>query len=61
MKDLPVKSAQVILQLHQDRWRCRNAACERRIFTERLSKDCAAYAQQIKRTGVIIAAVGHAL
>jgi transposase len=51
----------VILRLHLGRWRCRNAGCERRIFTERLSKVCASYAQQTKRTGEIIAAVGHAL
>jgi transposase len=47
--------------LHLGRWRCRNAGCQRRIFTERLSKVCGPYAQQTKRTGEIIAAVGHAL
>jgi transposase len=61
LKDLPVQGTQVILRLHLGRWRCRNAGCERRIFTERLSKFCAPYAQQTKRTGEIIAAVGHAL
>jgi transposase IS204/IS1001/IS1096/IS1165 family protein len=61
LKDLPVQGTQVILRLHLGRWRCRNADCQRRIFTERLSKVCAPYAQQTKRTGEIIAAVGHAL
>src|ERR1700693_6424724 len=61
LKDLPVQGTQVILRLRLGRWRCRNAGCERRIFTERLSKVCAPYAQQTKRTGEIIAAVGHAL
>jgi transposase len=61
LKDLPVQGAQVILRLYLGRWRCRNAGCQRRIFTERLSKVCAPYAQQTKRTGEIIAAVGHAL
>ena len=50
-----------MLRLRLGRWRCRNDGCERRIFTERLSKVCAPYAQQTKRTGEIITAVGHAL
>src|ERR1700730_1714145 len=61
LQDLPVQGTRVILRLRLGRWRCRNAGCERRIFTERLSKVCAPYAQQTKRTGEIIAAVGHAL
>src|SRR5277367_2309130 len=61
LKDLPVQGTQVILRLHLGRWRCRNAGCQRRIFTERLSKVCAPYAQQTKRTGEIIFAIGHAL
>jgi transposase len=61
LKDLPVQGTQVILRLHLGRWRCRNDGCERRIFTQRLSKVCAPYAQQTKRTSEIIAAVGHAL
>jgi transposase len=47
--------------LHLGRWRCRNAGCQRRIFTEHLPKVCAPYAQQTKRTREIIAAMGHAL
>src|SRR5271165_4149199 len=35
--------------------------CQRRIFTERLPKVCAPYAQQTKRTSEIIVAMGHAL
>jgi len=50
-----------MLRLHLGRWRCRNAVCERRIFTEPLSKVCAPYAQQTKRSGEIIAAVGRVL
>jgi transposase len=61
LKDLPVQGTQVMLRLHLGRWRCRNAGCQRRIFTERLSKVCAPYAQQTKRTSEIIAAMGHAL
>ena len=61
LRDLPVQGTQVILRLHLGRWRCRNAVCERRIFTEPLSKVCAPYAQQTKRAGEIISAVGRAL
>jgi transposase len=61
LKDLPVQGTQVMLRLHLGRWRCRNAGCQRRIFTERLPKVCAPYAQQTKRTREIIAAMGHAL
>ena len=61
LKDLPVQGTQVILRVHLGRWRCRNAGCQRRIFTERLPKVCAPYAQQTKRTSEIIAAMGHAL
>jgi transposase len=48
LKDLPVQGTQVVLRLHLGRWRCRNAGCERRIFTERLFKACAEYARQTK-------------
>ena len=61
LRDLPVQGTQVILRLRLGRWRCRNAGCERQIFTERLSDVCAPYAQQTKRSGEIIAAVGRAL
>jgi hypothetical protein len=61
LRDLPVQGTQVILRLRLGRWRCRNAVWERRIFTESLSKVCAPYAQQTKRAGEIISAVGRAL
>jgi transposase len=50
LKDVAVQGTPVILRLRQGRWRCRDAGCERRIFTERLSKVCAPSAQQTKRT-----------
>jgi zinc-finger of transposase IS204/IS1001/IS1096/IS1165 len=50
LKDLPVQGTPAILRLRQGCWRCRDAGCERRIFTERLSKVCAPSAQQTKRT-----------
>ena len=35
LQDLPIQGTPVILRVHVGRWRCRNAGCERRIFTER--------------------------
>jgi transposase len=61
LKDLPVQGTPVILRLHVGRWRCRNAGCERQIFTQHLSEVCAPHARQTKRSGEIIAMVGRAL
>jgi transposase len=61
LQDLPVQGTPVILRLHVGRWRCRNAGCQRQIFTEHLSKVCAPHARQTKRSGEIIAVVGRAL
>jgi hypothetical protein len=35
LQDLPIQGTPVILRVHVGRWRCRNAGCKRRIFTER--------------------------
>jgi len=61
LQDLPIQGTPVILRVHVGRWRCRNAGCERRIFTERPFKVCAPHARQTKRSDEIIAVVGHAL
>ena len=61
LKDLPVQGTPVILRLHVGRWRCRNAGCQRQIFTEHLSEVCAPHARQTKRSGEIIALVERAL
>ena len=58
---LPIQGTPVILRVHVGRWRCRNAGCERRIFTERPFKVCAPHARQTKRSDEIIAVVGRAL
>jgi transposase len=47
---LPIQGTPVLLRLHVGRWHCRNAGCERRIFTERPFKVCAPYARQTKRS-----------
>jgi hypothetical protein len=51
----------VIPRVHVGGWRCRDAGCERRIFTERPLNVCAFHARQTKRSDEIIAVVGHAL
>jgi hypothetical protein len=50
-----------VARVHVGRWRCRNAACKRRIFTERPLNVCAPNARQTKRSDEIIAVVGRAL
>jgi hypothetical protein len=61
LQDLPIQGTPVILRVHVSRWRCRNAGCERRIFTERPLNVCAPHARQTKRSDEIIAVVGRAL
>jgi transposase len=61
LQDLPIQGTPVILRVHVGRWRCRNAGCERRIFTERPFNVCAPHARQTKRSDEIIAVVGRAL
>jgi transposase len=61
LQDLPVQGTPVILRVHVGRWRCRNAGCKRRIFTERPLNVCAPHARQTKQSDEIIAVVGRAL
>ena len=35
LQDLPIQGTAVLIRLHVGHWRCRNAGCEQRIFTER--------------------------
>ena len=61
LQDLPIQGTPVILRVQVGRWRCRNAGCERRVFTERPFNVCAPHARQTKRSDEIIAVVGRAL
>jgi transposase len=60
-KDLPVQGMPVILKIRLGRWHCRNATCERKIFTERIPEAAAPYAQRTKRMDEIVRLVGHGL
>jgi hypothetical protein len=57
LQDLPIQGTPVILRVQVGRWRCRNAGCERRVFTERPFNVCAPHARQTKRSDEIIAVV----
>ena len=61
LQDLPIQGTPVILRVHVGRWRCRNAGCKRRIFTERSLNVCTPHVRQTKRSDEIIAVVGRAL
>jgi transposase len=61
LQDLPIQGTPVFLRVHVGRWRCHNAGCKRRIFTERPFNVCAPHARQTKRSDEIIAVVGRAL
>ena len=53
LKDLPVQGRAVALSVRVGRWRCRNSACERRIFCQRLNEVTRKYARETTRFGVV--------
>src|SRR5919106_3418431 len=59
--DLPWGSRGVRLQLTVRKFRCRNRACGRRIFTERLPDLVAAYGRHTHRLATALRAIGLAL
>jgi transposase len=60
-RDLPVSGKQVRLVLAVRRFRCRNAACSRTIFCERLPRVVAVYAQQSVRLAIALEQLSLAL
>ena len=60
-RDLPVSGKQVRLVLAVRRFRCRNAACSRKIFCERLPKVVAVSAQQSVRLAIVLEQLSLAL
>src|SRR5919198_6432540 len=61
LADLPWAQYRVYLQLRVRKWFCRNRACPRRIFTERLPTVAAPWARRTLRLAQRLLAVGVAL
>src|SRR5437773_4285509 len=61
LADLPWAQYRVSLQLRVRKWFCRNRACPRRIFTERLPTVAAPWARRTLRLAQRLVALGMAL
>jgi transposase len=61
LADLPWAQYRVCLQLRVRKWFCRNRACHRRIFTERLPTIAAPWARRTLRLAQRLVALGMAL
>src|SRR5229473_2337787 len=61
LADLPWAQYRVRLQLRVRKWLCRNRACQRRIFTERLPTVAAPWARRTLRLAQRLVALGMAL
>src|SRR5262249_55583772 len=61
LADLPGAQYRVCLQLRARKWFCRNRACHRRIFTERLPTVAAPWARRTLRLAQRLIALGVAL
>ena len=61
LADLPWAQYRVCLQLRVRKWFCRNRACQRRIFTERLPTIAAPWARRTLRLAQRLIALGVAL
>ena len=61
LADLPWAQYRVYLQLRVRKWFCRNRACQRRIFTERLPTVAAPWARRTLRLAQRLVALGVAL
>jgi len=61
LADLPWAQYRVCLQLRVRKWFCRNRACQRRIFTERLPTVAAPWARRTLRLAQRLLALGVAL
>src|SRR2546423_14172007 len=61
LADLPWAQYRVYLQLRVRKWFCRNRACRRRIFTERIPTVAAPWARRTLRLAQRLVALGMAL
>jgi len=60
VRDLPIQGVPVLIDLKVNRWRCRNAGCEQKIFVERLPSVAAVHARKSERLAEIVRLLGHA-
>ena len=58
LQDLPWQGSSVRLRLKARRFRCRNTACQRKVFVERLPQITRTYGRQTDRLKEIVRAVG---
>lgn len=59
IRDLPALATPVMIRARATRWRCRNTACERRIFAERLPHLAARFGRRTTRLAGIVRLFGH--
>jgi len=59
LQDLPVQGVPVMIRLRSRRWRCRNPACVRKIFTERLPGVASPLARRSSRVIELVRLIGH--
>jgi transposase len=60
-RDLPWQGRRVEIRLHMRRFRCRNTACQQKIFAERLPGVIAPRAREPSRLREVVSVVGYAL
>ena len=61
LKDLPIQGHSVELTVRVGRWRCRNRACPRRIFCQRLPEIAPVLARQTRRLSEVGQMIAHAM
>jgi transposase len=59
LQDLPVQGLVVTVRLRVIRWRCRNADCERRTFSDPLLEIVSRHARRTRRVADIVQLLGH--
>ena len=59
LQDLPVQGAGVVVKMQVSRWRCLNAECERRTFTDQLPEIVCPYARRTQRIAELVYLIGH--
>jgi hypothetical protein len=59
LQDLPWQGVSVRLWVTVGQFRCRNSACPRKIFCERLPQIARAYGRQTERTSEIVRVIGY--